>query len=241
MSGTAKTRTKELIEQHVKTIVSNLIQPYIERLAENIRRVISLITLYQKTKGNKELISDPDDIFRSAVVLLHASLEDFMRVLSAAILPTKGNEQLSSIPLVGKHDGTRPEKFSLAELAKHRGKTVDAVISESVNSYLEKTSYNAITDVENTLRIMGIRPKDVKTHYSDLEEMMKRRHQIVHRADRTANIKGKELICGIDESKVINWVSSVIEFMQKVLLTYAVDESVNKIMKELERNIPKEA
>src|SRR5204863_7436961 len=55
----------------------------LRRFYQNVERVISLMNSYSAAAGPRSK-SAPDDILRAAVVLLHASLEDFLRVLAQA-------------------------------------------------------------------------------------------------------------------------------------------------------------
>ena len=66
-------------------------------------------------------------------VLLHASLEDLLRRIARYRIPDGGEEALRQISLIGR---APREKFSLGELARFRGKTVDEVLSESVRHLL---------------------------------------------------------------------------------------------------------
>ena len=68
-------------------------------------------------------------------------------------------------------------------MAAHRGKTVDDLIQESVESYLSKQSFGSCADVEEILRQMGLETKPFKYFYPYLDGMMKRRHRIVHEGD----------------------------------------------------------
>jgi hypothetical protein len=65
-----------------------------------------------------------------------------------------GKNRLNQIALAGK--GGRVERFALGKLAAHRGKTVDVLIKESVNSHLERSNYNDTRDIVAVLELAGI-------------------------------------------------------------------------------------
>jgi hypothetical protein len=104
----------------------------LRRVVLNIQRVSFLVGFAERrlTDGNATRSLHTEDILRAAVVLLHATLEDFLRYIGALYLPEGNEETLNRISLAGTHE--RPEKFFLGRLAQHRGKTVDALIVESV-------------------------------------------------------------------------------------------------------------
>ena len=82
------------------------------------------------------------------MVLLHATLEDLLRGLAEWKLPTAPATSLDRIPLAGS--GKPKERFALVDLAEFRGQTVDAVIAQSVDAYLERSSYNHPGEIART-------------------------------------------------------------------------------------------
>ncbi|MCH5378113.1 MAG: hypothetical protein JJ992_29510, partial [Planctomycetes bacterium] len=68
---------------------------------------------------------DASDVLRSAVVLLHATLEDLLRTVASAHLPRADNEFIRKMPLAGK---PRSGKYTIGDLVQHRGKTIDDVL-----------------------------------------------------------------------------------------------------------------
>jgi hypothetical protein len=122
------------------------------------------------------------DLFRTIVVFLHATFEDVLRTAARQRLGDAAPHVLEKIPLAGTKVG-RGEKFHLGTLAPHREKTVDHLIRESVEAYLNRESFGSCADVEEILLQMGLDTKPFKSLYADLDRMMKRRHRIVHEAD----------------------------------------------------------
>lgn len=152
---------------------------------------------------------------RAAVVLLHAATEDLLRSLAYWKLPLASGDVLSKIPLIA----TGPNaKFSLGDLSIHRGKDVDSVIAESVNGYLERSNYNNTDEVASLLTSIGVTVTEVNGHFSQLSEVMSRRHLIVHRADRSeAGGRGNHSVSSIGPKTVSAWVSGVESFGIAVL------------------------
>lgn len=191
-----------------------------ETLSQNLDRVENLITVYEshpdaKKQGRKS--AETLDILRAAVVLLHASLEDVLRRLAYWKWPTGNSATLDKIPLVGLGSGSL--KHSLGDLTKHRGKAIDDVLRESVDAYLERSNYNNTSEVSSLLSSVGVRVSAVSQHFDVLQNLMERRHQIVHRADRKSEVKGSgdHEIQSIHKDTVREWANAVKQFSEAVL------------------------
>jgi len=151
------------------------------RFILNMKRVSGLIDLVVPRSIAAE--GDPleSDISRAVVVLLHATFEDMLRTVARQRAGTMNAEALADVPLSGA--SRRAEKFHLGALERHRGKTVDDLLRESVEAYWEQRAFGSCNEVENALRQMGLDTEPFKFLYPGLDSMMKRRHQIVHDAD----------------------------------------------------------
>ncbi len=151
----------------------------------NLRRVRNMLDLYDQAvaagPGFDEVLWT--DVLRGAVVLVHASLEDMLRSLAAWKFPTAPPDVLGSIPLTGVDDARRT-RFGMPELARHRGKTVDDVVTASVEDYLQRATYGHPGEVKSLLAGCGGDPNVVDSYTRWLGPMMARRHWIVHRVDR---------------------------------------------------------
>ena len=190
-------------------------------LAENLARVENLVLTYEShpdAQGPGRKSAELLDILRAAVVLLHASLEDMLRALARWRLPTSSQAVLDEIPLVGV--GSNPKKFFLGELAAYRGKTIDELLTDSVNAHLEHSNYNNTDDIAALLASVNVDVTKVNARFPDIQKMMERRHQIVHRADRQPEVigSGDHRIRGINKETVREWSDSVSLFAN-VLLT----------------------
>lgn len=183
-----------------------------ERLAQNLARVSSLILLYEFLTGptKRESQYDATDVLRSAVVLLHASLEDLLRSIASAHLPRTDNEFLQKMPLAGQ---PRSGKYTIGDLVQHRGKSVDQVLDESIDQWLGTHSFNHADDIRGMLTELGMPVDYFLATYEKLDQMIERRHLIVHRADRT----GDGSIAAITPADVTSWVDNVDEFMRRAI------------------------
>ena len=184
-------------------------------LDQNLSRVENLVVTYEShpdAQGRGRKSAEVLDTLRAAVVFLHASLEDVLRTVARWKLPGASQETLNAIPLVGQ--GPNPRKFYLGELTQHRGKTVDELLAESVEATLEQSNYNNTDEVASLLTAVGLDVNKLNGQFPALQQMMERRHQIVHRADRQDQVSGRgdHQIRGINKDTVRAWSADVRTF-----------------------------
>ncbi len=166
------------------------------RLDKNFSRVDNLIKIYEDYlqgtgKGRRPALKT--DILRSAVVLLHSTLEDFLRSIFILKGSSLSKDKLNQVPLAGVFFNGRPTKFFLGELIEHNHKSVGALIQESIEEYASLKSFNNTTDVSSVLTDCGYTINHaIQKSLSSLGELINRRHKIVHEADRD-NRQGKGL------------------------------------------------
>lgn len=167
-----------------------MLQEILTRFDENIARVENLKSIYGPAKAGRRKVHETD-ILRAALVLLHATMEDFLRSLQVWKVPDWTKEAVEKFPLMvnGKKIA---DKFSLGELVAHRGKTVDELINQSVKDHLEQfASFNDLGQVKSALKSCGISQAVVEAHdFAHLHVMIERRHNIVHKADRNNVVGG---------------------------------------------------
>lgn len=191
------------------------------RFRDNVDRVKKLVDIYDNKlsstgRGRRPVASS--DLLRAAVVFLHATLEDLIRSLERWKLPAAPKEVIDDIPLVTPTGQSRPYKFYLGELVAHGGKSVAEVITESVAAYLDRATYNDTGEIAARLTGIGIDVAQVNGRFADLEEMMKRRHHIVHQADaNTTAGRGHHAARSISQGSVQTWIDAVDEFATAVL------------------------
>jgi RiboL-PSP-HEPN len=189
-----------------------------ERLDQNIARVRNLVDIYERHlagSGSGRRGHKTNDVLRAAAVLLHASVEDLLRSLAYWRLPGASAEVLDKIPLASVAPAS---KFALGALATYRNKTVAEVIDISVNQYLERSNYNNPDEVSALLSSVGINVTKVNMWFTQLKELMDRRHQIVHRADRDeTGGSGNYAVRSINRNTVRWWIDAVEKFGKAVL------------------------
>ncbi|MCT8187338.1 hypothetical protein KY382_03930 [Pseudomonas monteilii] len=202
------------------------------RLRYNLSRVRNLCALYKSTSVRRQgrVLVHQADILRSAVVFMHAMLEDCLRTIAAHYLPLAGEEFLNKIPLQGLNSSGKPEKFHLGELHKFKGMTVEELIAGSVSSYLDRTTFNNVPDIVSLLKSLNKDASQFTEFYPSIEKMMNRRHEIVHRGDRTERPgKGKQYANSIRLSDVEKWATQINLFLERLFVSLVDKGTVMKI------------
>lgn len=178
---------------------------------KNIGRANNLLNIYKNLpKGKGRRSTHKLDILRVTVVMLHSTLEDYFRSILLWKLPeTTLHEKLNNIPISGLAPAI---KVTLAELSsKHKGKTIQEIINLSVKEYLNTESFNNTTDLSGALsKLNYVVTNEIKDLYPELEKMIKRRHNIVHQADKDDTVdNGRYRVRAINLRQVEKWKTTL--------------------------------
>jgi len=209
---------------HIKVRVeapdNPLLAEFLTNSLTNHSRVEHLVRVYERetkeTKGRRN--NAHLDILRSAVVFIHATLEDGMRVATRIGLPRNCREVIDKIPLVGLNESGNVEKFFLGRLTEHMDKTVKQLIDESIDRHLERISYTSVAELAGWLKVLEVDVNLVQSLFPTLDLMMKRRHHIVHRGDRSVKTgPGQQFAQSLSARVVRQWNEAVGDFLGHVL------------------------
>jgi len=212
-SSTAPEETSTRSEQ-LTFAVRQALGPYLDQQIEAFERVDRLVHVAEWLSESEDHQNESQDILRAAVVLTHAQLEEFLRTMARVLLPEAQETCLNEIPLAGL--GGRKEKFFLGKLVQHKGKLVDDLLKESVSEYLERSNYNSIEEISNLLQVLGFNVRDHTTEFPAIQRMIERRHQIVHRADRSEAPHSVGPLQPIKFDDVSRWLHATQEFMKSL-------------------------
>jgi RiboL-PSP-HEPN len=193
----------------------------LDEFTSNIDRVKNLVAVYRKNRpaGKGRTSVEDTDVLRAAVVFLHSSIEEVVRNLIIWKLPVVGTEEaLDKIPLLGLAPNARPEKFFLGKLARYKGRFVVNLIRESIEAYVDVLNVNNVRDLNEYLTMISVDASSLRHHFSELEKVFRRRHQIVHQADRNSETgSGQHLAESLSIATVEGWVSSVQTFVDELI------------------------
>ena len=189
----------------------------------NIERVCSLRKMYNSLKSDEGKEGKEykfTDILRSAVVLLHSSFEEYYRSILGCILPkTCTEDDLKNMSFLGSA-GNHKDKITLSGLIKVREKTVDQLITESIRESLSFTSFNDYQDIVSWSKKIKIDLSEFKDQ-DKLNQLIHRRHKIVHEADNTKS-DDEYALAPIRENSVEEWIEVVRNLVE------LIDKEVHK-------------
>lgn len=192
-----------------------------KRFHKNLERVRHLLQVFRSLySGAGRPPSLKADVVRAAVVFLHATLEDLLRSseeLRFPVAPASAFERVRWVLPSRKNDEKleAKERLSLAEFAAFRGQTVDEVLLRMFQKHHEQSNYNNQNDVVGALQRMGLELDSFQEYLPDLQAMMKRRHEIAHRAD--VNRKYPHLTNRVIVEVVERWLHAVQTFGSRLL------------------------
>ena len=190
----------------------------VSRLKTVEERTNSLLALYDGLPHEQG-----EDLLRAVVVWLHGALEEALRLHVGNALRDADQQTLNQVPLFGI-TSIRPEKFLLGSLANFRGHSVDCVISQSVDAYVQRLTFNDFTDVARALECMPLTPECLESLKSPepaaaIEVLCRRRHRIVHEGDLLPGLHPS--LRALDKETVVHWQHVVMSFV--ALLVVAVE------------------
>ena len=185
----------------------------VANFADNLARVRSLVAVYDQiaSPGAAPPTLAQTDVLRAAVVLLHASLEDLIRSSSEHLLPLAGVDVLDEIGFPTP-EGRNADRIRLGALAPFRGDKVSDVIRAAVSARLQRSNYNSANEVGYALERIGVSRGVLSPDEATLEALMKRRHLIVHRADKDPTMlpgQGSALAQTLSKSTALAWIDTV--------------------------------
>jgi len=187
------------------------------QMDENLSRVENLTKIYNNTKeGRGRKTAHDTDVLRAAVVLLHASLEDCLRSIARWKLPLVNDQKvIDKFPFPSSKTGQRAEKVKLGFLLEYRDKSVEDLINQAIEEYLDRSSYNNLKEISSLIDSIGVGTQNVNKEFLNLEAMMNRRHMIVHRADRDdSGGRGNHRVKSIGPLQLKRWIESVRAFSE---------------------------
>ncbi|MCX8497511.1 MAG: hypothetical protein ORN51_15125 [Akkermansiaceae bacterium] len=203
---------------HFDVIIANI------QFWDTLDRVLNLVQIYDVSlpkgkRGRKPAGSA--DILRAAVVLLHSGLEEFLRALITASGPNKTENILNQAPLAVDARGGRPAEVSHGNLQKHRGRSVDVLITEAVHQYCETSDFDHLKEMKVKLTTLGVDLSCGDSYYAAIAQLTERRHQIVHRGDvNELQGSGHYSTRSISASTVRTWADAVCGYVSAVGKNY---------------------
>jgi flagellar biosynthesis/type III secretory pathway chaperone len=77
----------------------------------------------------------------------------------------------------------KKEKFSIQELVQFKSITVEELIYQSLLEYVDRQTFNSKKDVLKWFTKFKISASEISEYLASIDELIQRRHRIVHNAD----------------------------------------------------------
>lgn len=227
IAATAEKLANILNDQVESAGLSEFFETYLPQMSESVSRIGQLVKLPERLAAARNSLPTEigellpagvgDDVLRSAVVLAHALLEDFLRTLANKLLPEGDSSALREIALAGTCRGK--QSFQLWQLVQHKQKTVEEVIRESVSEHFEHSTFNNTSEIAQLFEKLHFNIDLVSPEFPTIDKMMRRRHQIVHRSDR-AKAPGTNAYTlePIQLEEVQSWIKSTFLLIFRIIL-----------------------
>jgi hypothetical protein len=205
----------------------------VERLDNEVQQILSVGNIFtsnmdridhilQTSKKVETILDSGDffrfqnDIFRMATVLLHSSFETTLREIIRMRLKEISRKKPPNIPLVGS--AGRSEKFTFADIHKYRDRTVSQLIDDSIDEYVSTMTFSSSDSIVSKLKSVELDVSNFSNHLGTLNEMIMRRHKIVHEADHKIE-NGEFVLNDIDYAPLFNgWWNASSSFIKELIL-----------------------
>jgi hypothetical protein len=234
---------EEILELDLHVVISA--DPLLLAIARQFQQAGNLIRLAAAADTHPDDSPVRGDMLRAVVVFAHAALEETIRAITRRRTDIWPQDALNKVPLADEGD-TRADKFYLGRLKQYCGSTVDEVLARSVDSYLNQMSFTSCRQIVGFLTSIGVDVQhglefgnvftvrgEQTALLQSLDEMIQRRHVIVHNQDYDPRNVSRERL-PIDSQTATRWVCAVMNFSLVLILQEA---SRHDAWKELFRQV----
>jgi RiboL-PSP-HEPN len=193
----------------------------IDESLENMKRVETIIGLHAKVdKADIGTENERSELLRAAVVFLHSSIEEVVRNLFVEFLPKGDTKTLNELSYFGNGLTDRSKGVLFGDLLKnHSGRFVENVIIDCINAHVDRLNINNSEQLVSQLKKVKIDTDTLSPFLDDLDQLMRRRHQIVHQMDRDDKLDPmSRAVTKIDAKTVKKWFGSVLRFNKQIIL-----------------------
>lgn len=204
----------------------------------NATRVDGLLVLYDRICVGGTDDKNLTDILRACVVLIHASLEEFLRVIGGTFLPFVEPKKLEEL---FKSSKAVEHRYTVQELYKSVDMSIVDFLKAELAKHLSQASWSSASQIASYLAYFDYPIcNKLSAFFPILDEMISRRHQIVHRADMLQNENSPTVI---NKEMVQKWLNGTREFISLLSKGFAVDkvmsnpENLGEVAKKFGLNI----
>jgi hypothetical protein len=199
----------------------------------NLWRVRRLVDLSKEIESPEET---RDDLLGSAIVFLHATLEEFLRGVALREWFKLDSQELKTALRKYSRLNNRNIKISLIDLVEQREDPIETLIHQEVESFLcQDISFNSLDEVEKFLDLIKVPVDEIKSeigqeHFDNIQSLIRKRHFVAHQADCSQ----------LDYDQILVWGKSLLIFLAQLAkylsLNVEYGKELNKISFKREQN-----
>lgn len=199
----------------------------------NLWRARRLVDLSKEVESPEET---RNDLLGSAIVFLHATLEEFLRGVALREWFKLNNEDLTVVLQKYSRLNNRNIKVSLIELVEQRENPVETLIHQEVESFLyQDISFNSLDELEKFLGLIKVSVDEIKDeigqeHLDNIQSLIRKRHSVVHQADCSQ----------LDYDQILVWGKSLLTFLTQLAKSLSLNveygEELSKVSFKRDQN-----
>ena len=149
------------------------------------------------------------DLLGAAIIFLHATLEEYLRLTAIREWPKLESEKLQSVVKRYSRLGNKNVKLSLTNIIDYRAKTFANLLEDEIHTFLyQSMNFNSLDEVRTFLATVGVSIEEIlpqlgQETIDNISSLIHKRHLIAHQADCT----------NLDIDLVVVWGKSLQKFL----------------------------
>lgn len=149
------------------------------------------------------------DLLGAAIVFLHATLEEYLRLVALQEWVKLDKEKLLSVIKQYNRLGNKNVKLSLLEIVDYRDKTFESVLVDEIQAFLyQGMSFNSLEEIQAFLKTVNISLSDLSNELGqetidNVSALIYKRHLVAHQANCS----------NLDTDQVIVWGKSLMKLL----------------------------
>ncbi len=174
---------------------------------QNLWRARRFIDLASKIEDNNE---NETDLLGAAIVFLHATLEEYLRLIALQEWPRLEKKKLQSVIKQYNRLSSKNVKLSLVEIVDYRAKTFDSLLVDELQTFLyQGMNFNSLDEIWGFLKTVNVSLEDLiielgQETLDNVSALIYKRHLVAHQANCN----------NLDIDQVVVWGKS----LQKLLI-----------------------
>ena len=167
------------------------------------RRFIDLASKMEESDENRA------DLLGAAIVFLHATLEEYLRLVALQEWPKLEKEKLQTVIKQYNRLGNKNVKLSLLDIVDYRDKTFDSVLVDEIQTFIyQGMNFNSLDEIQAFLKTVNVSLANLAEELGqktldNVSALIYKRHLVAHQANCN----------NLDVDQVIVWGKSLMKLL----------------------------